>query len=126
VYRPTDLNWNGVYPYRTIARYVDAFAPMVYWGCNDPRDAAQEAIDRLSRLRPVHVIGQAYNMGPEGGRTKAPSPREIVAFLDTGLRYEALGASFWSWQHINAGEWRSMAEFPWPLPIGVPPADRAV
>jgi hypothetical protein len=125
VYRPTDLNWYGPYPYRTIARYVDAFAPMVYWGCNDPRDAAQESIDRLSRLRPVHVIGQAYNMGPEGGRTKAPSPREIAAFLDVGLRNDALGASFWSWQHINAGEWRSMAEFPWPIPVGVPPADRA-
>ncbi|MFN2590387.1 MAG: hypothetical protein ABR518_06425 [Actinomycetota bacterium] len=116
VYRPADVNWFGGYPYRTIARYVDAFAPMVYWGCSDPRDLAREALDRLAPLRPVHLIGQAYNMGPEGGRTKPPSADEILAFLDLGRRKDALGASFWSWQHINNREWRAVARYPWPHP----------
>jgi hypothetical protein len=126
VYRPTDLNWEtGAYPYRTIARYVDAFAPMVYWGCVDPRQAARESLSRLAPLRPVHLIGQAYDMGPEGGRTEPPSPREIRAFLAVGQVRGALGASFWSWQHINGAEWNAMARFWWPNPIGVPPASRA-
>jgi hypothetical protein len=116
VYRPSDLNWiNGTYPYRTMARYVDAFAPMVYWGCNDPRELAEESLRRLSRFRPVHLIGQAYDMGPEGGRTKPPSPKEITAFLAVGSRDGALGASFWSWQHATQAEWNAVARYPWPV-----------
>jgi hypothetical protein len=116
VYRPTDLNWYGPYPYRTMARYVDAFAPMVYWGCTDPREAATESLKRLRTLRPVHLIGQAYDMAPYGGRTEPPSAREIRAFLAVGAHRGSLGASFWSWQHIDPAEWRAMARFPWPPP----------
>jgi hypothetical protein len=126
VYRPTDLNWYGPYPYRTMARYVDAFAPMVYWGCTDPREAATESLERLSKLRPVHLIGQAYNMAPEGGRTKAPSAREINAFLSLGHRDGALGASFWDWQEINGGEWKALSRFDWSVPPPTPPPTRAV
>jgi hypothetical protein len=122
VYRPTDLNWTtGLYPYRTIARYVDAFAPMVYWGCTDPREAAVQSLKRLAALRPVHLIGQAYNMGPEGGRPASPSPREISTFLRVGHRRGAVGASFWSWQEMTSGEWKALASFPWTLPQAVPP-----
>jgi hypothetical protein len=117
VYRPTDLNWTGgVYPYRTIARYVDAFAPMVYWGCTDPREAATQSLKRLATLRPVHLIGQAYNMGPEGGRPAAPSPREIRAFLQVGHTRGALGGSFWDWQEMTAGQWKALSAFPWAVP----------
>jgi len=114
VYRPTDLNWYGDYPYRTIARYVDAFAPMVYWGCNPPRIVAVQALQRLSTLRPVHLIGQAYNMADESGRTAPTSPREIDLFLRVGRRGGALGVSFWDWQEITAGEWKAMAAYSWP------------
>jgi hypothetical protein len=113
VYRPTDLNWKGGYPYPTIARYVDAFAPMVYWGCNDPRETAIQALRRLNTLRPVHLIGQAYSMAEEGGRAASPSPREIRLFLQVGRRGGALGASFWDWQEITPGEWNAVATFPW-------------
>src|SRR5439155_5117762 len=103
VYRPTDKLWApGRYPYATIARYVDAFAPMVYWGCVEPGAAAYETIARLAALRPVHLIGQGYDMGPEGGRIGAPSADEIRRFLDVARRGGALGASLWSWQHANA------------------------
>jgi hypothetical protein len=119
VYRPTDLNWPGAYPYRTIARYVDAFAPMVYWGCTDPREAAAQSLKRLARLRPVHLLGQAYNMRDEGGRPASPSPREISLFLHVGRRGGALGASFWDWQEMTPGEWKALAAFPWAIPIEV-------
>ena len=112
VYRPTDLNWLS-YPYRTMAAYVDAFAPMVYWGCNDPVGAARQAVERLGSLRPVHVIGQGYNMVSDGGRDASPSPEELWGFLATGRRAGAIGASFWVWQEMTPVEWGALAWFPW-------------
>jgi hypothetical protein len=112
VFPPTDGEW-ATYPYRAIAPYVDAFAPMVYWGCQQPVVAAGQALSRLAALAPVHLIGQAYNMADEGGRTAAPSPGEISAFLQEALQGGALGASFWSWQAMNPDEWSAMAGFSW-------------
>ncbi|HAM01835.1 MAG TPA: hypothetical protein DCQ30_06355, partial [Acidimicrobiaceae bacterium] len=112
VFPPTDHQW-ATYPYQTIAPYVDAFAPMVYWGCEQPVLAAGQALSRLGPLAPVHLIGQAYNMADEGGRTAPPSPAEINAFLVTAHQGGALGASFWSWQAIDPDEWSAMASFAW-------------
>lgn len=112
VYPPTDSQWVS-YPYRTIAPYVDAFAAMVYWGCQQPVTAAEQALSRLEPLAPVHLIGQAYDMADAGGRTASPSPAEISAFLLAARQGGALGASFWSWQSIDPGEWSAMAGFTW-------------
>jgi len=112
VYRPTDRLWT-TYPYQTVAAYVDAFAPMVYWGCVEPGAAALQALERLQTLKPVHPIGQAYDMTDSGGRTSAPSEHETRRFLDVSRRKGALGASFWSWQHINAEQWDAMAAYGW-------------
>src|SRR5207248_2172793 len=79
VFRPTDPFWAS-YPYRAIAPYVDGFAAMVYWGCVEPGAAAAQALQRLAALRPVHLIGQAYNMGDEGGRRVPPSGDETWRF----------------------------------------------
>jgi hypothetical protein len=119
VYRPIDRLWNGTYPYRAIAPYVDAFAPMVYWGCTEPGEAVQQAVERLASLKPVHVIGQGYDAGPEGGRTGAPSGAETVRFLDVARRGGAAGASFWVWQYIGGPQWDALSGFVWPL---APPA----
>ena len=116
VYRASDARWNGTYPYRAIAPYVDAFAPMVYWGCVEPGRATLESIERLATLRPVHVIGQGYDAGPEGGRLGAPSAEETVRFLDVARRNGALGASFWVWQSMPAPQWAALSTFHWPLP----------
>jgi hypothetical protein len=115
VYRPTDTLWNGTYPYRAIAPYVDAFAPMVYWGCTEPGAAVEQAVERLATLRPVHVVGQGYDAGPEGGRTGPPSAQETVRFLDVARRDGATGASFWVWQSIQGEQWNALSAFPWPL-----------
>ena len=112
VFPPTDHEW-ATYPYGAIAPYVDAFAPMVYWGCDQPVAAAEQALSRLGTLAPVHLIGQAYNMADEGGRTAAPSPAEISAFLTEARQGGAIGASFWSWQSMTADEWSAMAASPW-------------
>ena len=68
---------------------------------------------RLAPLRPVHLIGQAYDMGPEGGRSAAPTADETRRFLDVARRGGATGASFWVWQHMNVEEWDAMAAFAW-------------
>jgi len=116
VFRPTDRLW-AFYPYATIAPYVDAFAAMVYWGCTEPGAAATQAIERLAPLRPVHLVGQAYDMGPEGGRSPAPSADETRRFLDVARRGGATGASFWVWQQMNAEEWDAMAGFDWAIAL---------
>ena len=112
VYPPTDARW-ATYPYEAIAAYVDAFAPMVYWGCTEPGKAATESLDRLSALRPVHVIGQAFDMVESGGRSSAPSAAETTRFLDVARRRGAVGASFWVWQSIGPDQWSAMAAYPW-------------
>jgi hypothetical protein len=116
VFPPTDY-WLRVYPYTAMARYVDAFAPMIYWGCREPGDAAAAAIQRLSALAPVHLIGQAYDMAPEGGRVGHPSGAEIARFLDVARRDGAMGASLWDWQEINAEEWSALSGYAWLGPV---------
>lgn len=114
VYPPLDGYRLGAYPYAAIARYVDAFAPMIYWECTDPGVDAAQALGRLAGLRPVHLIGQAYNMAGEGGRAVSPSGQEIRRFLDVGRRAGAVGASFWVWQSATDEEWQAVAAYPWP------------
>ncbi len=116
VFAPTD-HWWVTYPYQAMAHYVDDFAPMVYWSCREPGDAAMVAIQRLSVLAPVHLIGQAYDMGPEGGRVGRPSGAEISRFLDVAQRDGAVGASFWDWQEIDSQEWAALSAFSWLGPV---------
>jgi len=113
VYPPTDSNWDGGYPYRAMAPYIDAFAPMVYWECTDPASDATSDVARLSTLRPVHVIGQAFNFAGTGGRTISPSGAEIAEFLGASKRAGAMGASFWVWQEATPEEWAAVDGFPW-------------
>jgi hypothetical protein len=125
VYPPTDANWDGSYPYRAMAPYVDAFAPMVYWECTDPGSDAALDVARLATLRPVHVIGQAFNFSGTGGRSDSPSGAEISEFLSASQRAGALGASFWVWQDATADEWAAVAGFPWSPPGARHPSPRA-
>jgi hypothetical protein len=77
VLRPTDYWWSGNYPYKAEAPYVDVFAPMIYWSCQEPGAATAQAVDRLRSLhKPVNAIGQAYNEGAYG-RRGLPAPPEI-------------------------------------------------
>jgi hypothetical protein len=117
VYPPLDAYWtDGGYPYATIARYVDAFAPMIYWECTDPGTDAELDVARLSSLRPVDIIGQAYNMAAERGRAASPSGAEITEFLEAGRKAGAIGASFWVWQSATPQEWAALTTYPWSPP----------
>jgi len=124
VYPPTDRLW-ATYPYASIAPYVDAFAPMVYWSCTQPAAAVQQAIARLATLAPVAPIGQAFSTaGTPGERAGAPSAAEITQFLAVARADGAVGASFWSWQAADAEQWAAIGAYPWPLapvPVGAHP-----
>ena len=127
VYPPSDASWDGGYPYQAMAPYVDAFAPMIYWECTDPGTDAALDVARLSTLRPVHVIGQAFNFAGDGGRAVSPSGAEITEFLSASRRAGAIGASFWVWQDATPEEWAAVSGFPWssvgnrPVPPRVSP-----
>lgn len=114
VYPPTDDYWlHGGYPYAAMAPYVDAFAPMIYWECTDPGSDVAADVARLATLRPVTVIGQAFNMADVGGRALAPSGDEIREFLAAGRKAGAVGASLWVWQDATPEEWSALAGFHW-------------
>ena len=112
VLRPLTPDLHGR-PYRAIAPYVDAFAPMIYWSCNEPGATALSALRPLAKLRPVHLIGQSYNMGPEGGRHGMPTGREIWRFLDAGHRHGAIGASLYVYDQTRHEQWRALGRYPW-------------
>jgi hypothetical protein len=113
VYRPSDKLWPDGYPYAAMVPYVDAFAPMVYWECLEPGATAAQAVARLQPLRPVHLIGQAFDSASTGGRTAPPDDLETRRFLDTAQRQGALGASFWVWQLMDDEQWNALAAFRW-------------
>jgi hypothetical protein len=114
VYPPTDEYWlRGGYPYAAMAPYVDAFAPMIYWECTDPGTDAALDVTRLATLRPVHIIGQAFDMAAVGGRPVAPSGAEISEFLRAGQKAGALGASLWVWQDASPQEWAAITAYRW-------------
>lgn len=112
VFPPND-HFLAVYPYAVMAPYVDAFAPMVYWGCQQPGEYAALALRRLSAMAPIHLVGQGYDMAGEGGRKASPSAAEVLAFLDVARRGGALGASLWVWQSLSGPEWSALSGFDW-------------
>jgi len=112
VLRPTPAMLAS-YPYRAEAPYVDVFAPMVYWSCTEPGAATLDAIRPLARLRPVHVIGQSFDMGSMGGRHGLPTGREIWRFLDVAKRAGAVGASLYLYEQTRAPQWRALTQYPW-------------
>jgi hypothetical protein len=115
VLRPTSAMLAS-YPYRAEAPYVDVFAPMVYWSCTEPGAATLAAITPLAKLRPVHVIGQSFDMGSMGGRHGLPTGREIWRFLDVARRNGAVGASLYLYEQTRRPQWRALTRYPWRQP----------
>jgi hypothetical protein len=99
------------YPYKSQVPYIDAFVPMVYWGCNEPGEVTEQAIKYLSTMRPVHPLGQSYDMGKYGGGL--PSSKEIWRFLDVAKRNGADGASLWTAEQTYKEQWKALRRFPW-------------
>jgi hypothetical protein len=112
--RPTPLRQKS-FPYRSFVPYADVFAPMVYWSCREPGALVQQSVAYLRPLLPVAPVGQAYDMGPEGGRAGLPSRAETLRFLDAARRAGAVGASLWTVEHAGREQLRAVAAYRWPV-----------
>jgi hypothetical protein len=101
------------FPYPAFVPYADVFAPMVYWSCKEPGALVRQTLQALSRMLPVAPVGQAYDMGPEGGRRGTPSRAETLRFLDSARRGGAIGASLWTVEHAGPAQLRALADYRW-------------
>jgi hypothetical protein len=113
VMRPT-ADQLATYPYAAEAPYIDAFAPMDYWSCQEPGDLTVRSIQALAQFhKPVTVIGQAYDMADEGGRPGVPTAAETWRFLDSAKRAGAIGASLWTYETSGPAQWVPLAKYDW-------------
>ncbi|MDX6272921.1 MAG: hypothetical protein QOJ92_131 [Frankiales bacterium] len=111
--RPTKSRL-ATYPYAATAPYVDGYTAMIYWSCLEPGITTLNAIRELKKLhRPVAVVGQAYDMGPEGGRHGLPSAAETWRFLDVAKRNGAFGASLYTYDTAGPHQWGPLAAYTW-------------
>ena len=113
VMRPTDEQLQ-TYPYAAEAPYIDAFAPMDYWSCQEPGALTVRSIQALAKFgKPVTVIGQSYDMADEGGRPGVPTAAETWSFLDSAKRAGAIGASLWTYEYAGPAQWVPLTKYPW-------------
>ena len=113
VMRPTDEQL-AKYPYGAMAPYIDAYAPMDYWSCQEPGDLAVRSIQALAKFgKPVTVIGQAYDMAGDGGRPGVPTAAETWRFLDSAKRAGAIGASLWTYETSGPAQWVPLTRYAW-------------
>ena len=75
VYRPTDRLWTGTYPYAAMAAYVDAFAPMVYWGCTEPGRPPPRPSTGCPGCGPSTSSARATTRAPTAAGPVRPRPR---------------------------------------------------
>ena len=103
----------ATFPYASFAPYADVFVPMVYWSCKEPGALVAESLSFLGRWLPVAPVGQAYDMGSEGGRVGVPTQAETWRFLDAAKRGGAVGASLWTIEQVGPGQWTALSGYPW-------------
>lgn len=105
-YNPT-----RAYPYGLMAKFFDAFAPMVYWINRDPATDVAGTVDALNVLgKPVIPVGQAYDPSVDGmDQYPTPGQAQIDAFIKTAAARGVTGVSFWSWSTANAEQWHAIA-----------------
>ncbi|MDQ3944342.1 MAG: peptidoglycan-binding protein, partial [Actinomycetota bacterium] len=110
------------FPFAEATASFDAIAPMVYWQNRDPAtDAAQAMVDLAPFGKPVLLVGQAYDGGPEGGPAGPPPRDHLDRFMATGLAHGAAGVSFWVWHHATAEHWAAIRDAgAWRLTPGEP------
>ncbi|HEY3238299.1 MAG TPA: peptidoglycan-binding domain-containing protein, partial [Acidimicrobiia bacterium] len=110
------------FPFAEATDDFNAIAPMVYWQNRDPAtDAAQAMADLAPFGKPVLLIGQAYDGGPEGGPAGPPPRDHLDRFMATALSHGAAGVSFWVWHTATAEHWAAIKDArAWRLTPGEP------
>lgn len=103
----------ATFPYASFGAYADLFAPMIYWSCHEPGELVAQSLAQLGQWLPVAPVGQAYDMGAEGGRSGLPTRAETWRFLDVARRGGAVGASLWTIEQLGAEQLGALTDYPW-------------
>ncbi len=116
IWETLNRSWWPSFPYRELARYVDAWMPMAYWTLRrsgsfpewgDPYRYVSESVVRLRALTgrpdlPVHPVG-----GEAAGTTDADVQAMARAMFDTG----AIGGSLYDANTTALGRYHPLQAF---------------
>lgn len=112
---PRAMQRNATYwphfPYRQLAERYDVFLPMTYftWRVSGPAGARSYTVGNIHIIReetgdpsvPIHVIG-----GIAGGA----NANETAGFVQAVRERGVIGASYYTFPLIRAGDWRSLSK----------------
>jgi hypothetical protein len=112
---PRAMQRNAAYwphfPYRQLAERYDVFLPMTYftWRVSGPAGARSYTTGNIHIIReetgdpsvPIHVIG---------GIASGASASETAGFVHAVLERGVIGASYYTFPLIRAGDWRSLSK----------------
>jgi len=106
--RPT--TWPG-FPWRELAAYADAFAPMVYTGgAYSGFDATYGYVTRALRLLRLHTGDPDVSIHVAGGVANRLGPQELAGFVaavsDDG---STIGVSLYDWMTTPSAAWTALA-----------------
>ncbi len=103
----------GSYPYRAVARYSDALAPMAYWYTNNPGYVTTRSVQVLQQFnRPVMPVGQGYDSRIDVPSLPASRPGpELDKFFTAAHHTGVKSVSLWSWQTAGHDQWRALKKY---------------
>ncbi|HWE60291.1 MAG TPA: SH3 domain-containing protein [Chloroflexota bacterium] len=123
---PPQSYWGARYPFRTVARSWDVIVPMDYWHLSPRPYAAAEAADYVtasiagirqavgSQTVPIEVLGQMFDFYQTG--LNSPTMAEVEAAINAAIAGDAIGVSFFEWNHATPGEWDALGAWHEPDP----------
>lgn len=116
---PPQAFWGRTYPFRTVARSWDVIVPMDYWHVARHRYSETQAYKyvaaSISGIRkatkdpaiPIEVLGQMFDVYGDGQHS--PTAAEVRGAIRAARDGNALGISFFEWNHATPGEWDAMS-----------------
>ncbi|GAX89646.1 S-layer homology domain-containing protein [Effusibacillus lacus] len=113
--------WRDKQPWDVYKKYYDIMAPMVYWHYKakpytykDAYGAVEAEMIKLREFtgKPIHMIGQSYNMFPNDWR-QAPTWAEIQGAMKAAYDYKAVGYSTYRGRTATTEGWNEFAAFKW-------------
>ena len=103
-------------PWEEFLSRVDYNMPQVYWQlAHNPGDQLIRSVNEFKALtpyRPIIPTGAAYQSGGW-----APSPAEVVEFMDTARNLNLSAANFWEWANTRLylpSVWDAISTYDWP------------
>ncbi len=116
-------SYHRSFPWQAFLEYCDYNMPQVYWEqAHNPDAQLQRCVSEFQALTPVRPIiptGPAYKVNGW-----APTPADIVTFMDTARALNLSAANFFSWDECRRDLptiWNTIAAYTWN--VQPPPPD---